>query len=382
VLAVVGLVSVVVVACSAESDEALPGVTGGGAGIGGLLGSLPVPSEQDEPVVVAYGDLARAAEIAGVEPPSDPSDQEAVLRYVNAVTGGPVPDDGEGGEEGEDGPTSSSPVAAVPPSVAHAERAVDIEEFADDVGWTILQVDRFIERQNLPDAVTVLDGRFDRDSLDDALGETEDGAWVAGDGEAGALNPDEATAARPLGEPLWLSLDDQRLVVTRSAEDMAAARDADGGEGTLADDAVLAALADALDEEAVYTALLHDGPLESAPGGREASPEQREELCDEALAEGPAGVASGLADDDGPVIVLALVHDDPDAAEANAAAIERMVEEGVSFLTAEPWSERLTLDEVTADGAVTVARLRPLEQADADMWRQILVNQDSLLASC
>jgi hypothetical protein len=373
----------VAVACAGEGDGDELGSLGGGGGgdgIAALLAALPASdgsagsdeSDGSDPLVVAYGDLQRAAEVAGVERPSDPGDTEALRRYLNGLSG--ILADGR-----DDAPRPS--VAVAWPDAASIPQAVQIDEFVEDVGWNILEVDRYIERQTPPDRVTILDGRFDRDRIDEALGEADDGVWIAGNPEG--FDVEDVTPARPIGQPLWLSLDDDRLRVSGTAESLDAARDAGEASGTLADDTTLASLAQALDGEDVFSAILLGG----YPGGMIGSapaltPEQAEELCEQTLAVAPLGVGVGLADDDGPVVVMAYAHGSEGDAQANAEAVERLVEEGSSALQDEPWSESLAVDDVAVDGTTTVARVRPTENVPVGIWIQILQVRDNLVAAC
>jgi hypothetical protein len=301
-------------------------------------------------VTVAYGDLARAAELAGIERPADPSDAGAVGDYLFAVTGTRQ-------DEGK-----ALHAASLVPEAAQVDySAADPEGFVEDVGWSILDVDRFAERQLLPQSVTLLDGEFDRGRLDEALGGADDGVWVKGD-PSGAVDLEGTTPARPLGESLWLALDDERLTVTRSDDEMRAARRAAGDEGTLAGDETLSALAGALDGEQVYSALLVAGGRSGAGGdgsdtraGREAA-ESQGTRC-----ESVTGVAAGIAHDGQPLIVYVLAHADDASAERNAAVVEEALTSGESPRSGRPWSEMVTVDSVDADGAVVVARLRPAD---------------------
>jgi hypothetical protein len=343
-----------------------------GGGVGGIadgLASLPAPSGS-EPLLVAYGDLAQAADLAGVdftELEADSDDGEA-RDALNAVLG-----QASDGEE-------QAQIAAMAPEAAHVERVADIAAFVDEVGWHVFQVDRFVEYQVPPNNVTVMEGRFDEDRLTEALGEPEDGVWVVGDPD-GDVDVSATSPARPIGEPLWLSLvDDDRLVVARTAEDMAAVQ-GEGDRGTLADDKTLTALAEALDAEDVYSALLHGGPL--AADMTALPPEQLEQVCEETLPAPFIGVATGItSSDDGPVLVLAYVHADDEAAAANADALESLVQEGTSLRSQEPWSHTFEVDTIEADGNVTIARLSLTAEAHPGIWRQLILARENLVTAC
>jgi hypothetical protein len=204
------------------------------------------------------------------------------------------------------------------------------------------------------------------------------------------MNVDQITPARPLGESLWLSMAAGPLTITRSPETATETDAAVGGDpkgAVLSQDPSLAGLAAALDEQDAYGAFL------SRPGinglgalGPTASPEQAGQLCDQMLPEPTAAIATGVAaDDDGPVVLVALANLSADAASSNAEALEKIVTDGVSATTQQPWSERLTVDSVETtgdDGLVVIARLRPTEPIGTRLWYDVVVQRDSLVASC
>jgi hypothetical protein len=370
------VVAVLLGGCSSGDD----GDDGGGGGDGldlegaaiADVASLPLPPDADDgPVTVAFGDLAQAAELAGVDlDGADEAGEDEQRDVLNGITG--VMYDPSGGD---DQPMVSSAV----PGAANVERLVDVDEFTEDVGWNLYQVRRFAELQMPPDDVTILRGDFDEDALDEALGEAEDGVWTIG--TPGEVDVSSTTPARPLGEGLLLALDGDRLVVAKTEEGLAAVLGGDDGP-VVGDDPVLSRLAGALGDAGAYSGMLVRGGSGGLLLGEQLSPEQAEAVCEDALPGPFAGVATGIVDDDGPVFLIAYVTADDEAAEATAEAVEQLVTEGESMLTQEPWSERLTVDEVTSDGNVALARLRPAEPGPPAIWQQILFRKDNLVAHC
>jgi hypothetical protein len=350
---------------------------GRGSGLDTVAGSLGTLPETGEPVTVVWGDLARAAEIAGIEHPDDPADSEAVNRYLrtmNAASPG--------------GTTSDHVVSLVLPDAAHVQGAADLPAFVDDVGWSVLQVDRFIELQSSPDPVTVLEGAFDPAAITDAAGEPSGNTWIAGNGEPGAVDRTDITPARPYGQPLWISGDDTHLAITRnpeSADATTAARRGDGHDA-LGDDPVLATLAEALDEQSAYAALLARPGINGlvAADPIVESPEEAAALCAGLLPQPTLGVATGMTDDDGPVILLALHHATTAAARDNAAALEQTVTTGHRTFRDQPWNELVDLEsvETTGDGLVTIARLRPTDTGWPALWSELVQQRDGLVVSC
>lgn len=180
-------------ACSGESHDgpSSPGVLGDGLQtIAGGLAALPESGEETE--VVLWGDMARAADIAEVEPPDDPGDTDAVIDYVQILTNGRVDAD------------TTSPVLVVPPQATGVDQSAEMGSFADEMGWSLLDVDWFVERQTAPDVVTVLEGGFDEDAITDALGERSDDLWVAGDRTSRTSRPTSGRGRppAPFGEVL------------------------------------------------------------------------------------------------------------------------------------------------------------------------------------
>jgi hypothetical protein len=376
-LAALATLIATVAATAACADEADPGdAAGGGArptSVAAALAALPedLPDDGSEVETFTWADLERAAELAGVERP-DAADQQAVVDYLNAVTGGPT-------ESGE-----PSPVAALTPEAANVSRsATRLGEFRDEVGWDVLDVDRFAEQYAPPDSVTVIEGDVDGESLSAALGEPEDGTWSVG--TEGELSVEEASPARVLGEAQFFTLLPGGLAVTRSSDltaDVRAVADDDGDTPSVADDPQLAALGAALDDEAAYAAMVVRPGVEAA-GGSETP--QGTDVCDQALPGVPDASATGIADDDGPVILVAHAYGASDDAQAAADRLDELVSDGTSLARGQDWSELVTLDDVSVTGpddTVVVARLRPAEEGRAGMWRDLLVMRDGLVAGC
>lgn len=69
-------------------DDGDDGDGGGPSGVAGALGVLPERVRGDDAIVVAYGDLDRATELAGAVRPDDASDTEAVVDWMMEIGGG------------------------------------------------------------------------------------------------------------------------------------------------------------------------------------------------------------------------------------------------------------------------------------------------------
>jgi len=348
-------------ACASGDGSGGDGSLAGGT-IRGHLATLPAAAAVGD-VLVTYGDLARAEQIAGLDRPTDLTDREALAEHVGALTG--IRFDEPPGEVAALLPEASSP----------AHLSTDPGGFVDDVGWSILQVDTFVELPTPPHRVTVLTGDFDEAALDGALDDAGDGTWVAGDPE-GTFDIANRTPARPLGETLWLALERDRLLVATDEDDMGAAR---AGDDTLADHPVLTPLAAALDEHEVYSAMLSvpEGGVPDVVGrslGRGAPDEQRRRLEELPRCEAVTGVAVGVAHDGEPLVVLVTAHADEDAAEAGAEVLAEALASGSELRTGRPWSDILSVESVEADGTVVVALARPGD-VSLQVWSSLLQTQ-------
>jgi hypothetical protein len=81
-------------------------------------------------------------------------------------------------------------------------------------------------------------------------------------------------------------------------------------------------------------------------------------------------------DEAGAVMTIALLHDTAEAADANVELLRRRVEEETSWLGGRPFVEMLEVMDITADGALVVARLRT---TSAGYWFGLVSAHDTLL---
>ena len=137
---------------------------GGGGAAGGWedrLGLLPATADAEEQVFVQMGDLATAAELAGVEWP--PADGELVDTVAQLA--------GVGG----------SPVAIPLPSFIQVAGPAALEDLPEGVGWGLGDVDWLVSQSIPPRETTLAGGRFDAGAISEVLGEGP--PWRIGDGE-------------------------------------------------------------------------------------------------------------------------------------------------------------------------------------------------------
>lgn len=301
---------------------------------------------------VQIADLGRAAELAGAERPADASDPAVVQAYLRAVQG----------QSDVDGPRPEA--AALLPARVGTTGAARADEFEAELGWSVVDVDWYVE--SAPEMLTVLGGAFDESRLTGAMGRPENGIWRVGGEDVPPYNRADRTAARPTGRPLRLTLARGRLLVS---SERGAIEEARGDGATFGEIADLRALAEAMDGQQAYSALFsidrNEGPLPVR------MPEQLGELATY------RSVASGLAHDGEPYVVLAYTHDAASAAEINAESIRFQIEHGVPLRDDRPWSVRLAVGAIRVDGTTMIARLA-LRDANPGIAYEIVNNVDPM----
>lgn len=344
---------------------------GGGLGTGddysveGALAELPASVTEGEDgesdLMISTGDVTTATEAAGLERPDAGSDE--IGRWVSTLTG----------YNSEEPPPTFVPLGTV-----FGRAPVQVDEFDDELGWSLLDVDSFVEQSAPPLTFSVVRGEFDDATLSDDLTETGDGIVSAGEGDDFQTNVEETTAARGIGSPLRLAQDGELIAASTGTPQVEAWLE--GGD-TLADDEGLAAIAKALDDADVISAIItrpESGFGANAMlGERAASPEMAKAINEQALPAPFDTVGVGWAvEDDEAVITMVFAHDDADAATSNADALETMLADGTSLQTNRPMSELYTLDEVTTDDTLAIATVHPGENGTAMTPYQAVVSRD------
>ncbi|QGG94317.1 hypothetical protein [Actinomarinicola tropica] len=336
-------------ACGDDDGGSGDGLSAGdGFSVEGALAELPDLGEPG--AIVSVADLDAATELSGAERP-DPADADAVREWLMGVSG------------------ADREADVFVPIAETLQPQGRIDEFAAELGWSVADVSTFAETSLPPRRVLVVSGDgLDDDVFDDAdVVELEDDIVTAGEGEDHESDLEGTTAARPIGTPLRMAADDGRLVASPVTALVRGWLDDD--LDTLADDEAHAAVAAALDGADVYAAVLWSQEAGSGSGG----------------SDGPGLTASfdvvgiGWSIVGGePVVTIAHHFADEATAEEQAERIRAILEEGKSLVTAQPMSDVLSLDEVTTDGAVTVATVRPAEGGFLGTPMQMLMQRDVL----
>ncbi|WP_235736543.1 hypothetical protein [Nocardioides alcanivorans] len=210
-------------------------------------------------------------------------------------------------------------------------------------------------------------------ALADSLIDSEDGIRSSGDGEDLQQDLANRTAVDKIGRSIRFAQRDDTIGFGTSTPMVKAW--ADGAE-TLADNDALAALAKALDDEDVISAVLSQsvgGGLEGYVGSTLAPEalEQLEKSLEGMIPDDPYDAVGIGWDADGDVHV-AYHFGDADAAEASVDVLEKVWSEGTSVRTMRPLSDLVTLDEVDAEGEVVVVGIRPVDQRAGVPWQMLM----------
>ncbi|MDT0203851.1 hypothetical protein [Nocardioides sp. AE5] len=328
--------------CSGDEESDSPGGGGGGGtasfaeefSVRGALAEIPegaIPT--DGVLTVAAGDLRAATEMAGLEWPAEGT-REATGPWLMALTTGAEEDT----------------VPFVPISGVFNVQSASADEFAEAAGWSILDVDRFVEVETAPRRFAVVAGDFDDDTLSPDLVEVGDG--IVSDRDAEDLSTDlaEQGPLNPIGQPIRMAQDGDRIAVS-TVTDLVA--DWLSGGETLADREPLAAVADALDQRQVVSAYLGE-PGDAASTGLTPDQLQATGVDLDALPSFDM-VGMGWTEVDGEAKVHVAYHfADEAAATAGADYLEELYRNGRGVTTGGPFSDFLAVDEVTTEGSVVV----------------------------
>ncbi len=340
------------------------GDDGGPASSRGLvveaLGEIPasVLDEADRIVQLHVGDLAVATELAGLERPGSSDDRDGFAAWLGPLTG-----------------VGDSPVFVPLPVLHQPESFGDGAAVADELGWSLVDVDRFVEFDSPPVRFTVLRG--DDVSPADGLAEDGDGVRSIGDGEDLASDIEARSAARPLGRPLRIRSDGDAVAVSLTTEAAQAWR----GDGpTLADLPVLAGAAEALDEVGSVGAVLVRGDSFSVAGFALAA-DVAEPGEGGPFVSSPFGVV-GLGwyvEDDEPMVRIVYAFAEG-GGDARVAATEELYERGTVASTGEPISDVLELRSIEAEGSIVAVDVAPRNRRPPAIVLSLLQRGDSIVS--
>jgi hypothetical protein len=326
-----------------------------------------VPDNEANAALVLVNDFAAAGEALGLDQPpaGEPADEDDVADWFIPLT--------VGREETVGGLNNNS---------FFADSALQDEAWRDEVGWAPIDVDLAVEVPPNDEQLGyyAFIGDFDPDTIDDAVTD-DDNPWadelerdgdlyVWGD-DPGEVDVERITPVRDLGRGGVMAVLDEHTILWGWDQDAveAGVAAATGDEDSLADGDELGPLAEAMDDA-------------GAMGGLFSTDAEQFEGGDDPTLEPYESFATGVRiDDEEAEVLVTLLHEDGDAAEANADAIEDVVEDGESLVSRRPWADLFDVDEATTDGPVTTAVLSLDDSGHANIWSQLVFTRDSLLAS-
>lgn len=340
------------------------GSDGGGgeaddASIEAMLAELPESANDgSSDIMITYGDLDAAAAASERPRPDRDADTDELVDWVIPVSG-VYRDDGH------------PLVHALLPEAAAPSFIVENDAIREELGWSIAGVDTFIELSNLPKRFTVIRGSATAKDLDRAIGKSDDGIWSLG-GDDLEQNLADRTAARSLGESMRMAFDDGLLVVSRTTPPVS--EWLDGPDSTMADDDNLVAIAKALDNADVYSAMLveHNFTLLAALGAS-ATPEQAKALVENTTTiDKFQALGVGLSSVDGePTGTFAYAYRSDKAAADAVDSITEVFEQGESIVDQQPLSELFRLRDITATGNVVVVTVEFDDSRPSIMWQSV-----------
>jgi hypothetical protein len=270
------------------------------------------------------------------------------------------------------------------------ERWIDVDLWRTAFGISIVDVDQTVGARSIrgTQQITWAGAAIDPETVAAAV--TSDPGWsedlrtvefgddsyYAWTDAPSSVDLDRLDPVRPNGRGGCLYATDGlaiRAVDCRVIESALAARS--GEIASLADLEPLADLATALQDAGAYAGFLTmDVGLLGASEG--LSPSGEVDAGPGLLPYLAAGTGAGL-DGEKTVTIVALVHaTDEDAAE-NASRLEEVIRLDSSRATRRPWSELLTVLDITTDGPLLIARFETL--TTAQFWLRLVVMRDSLL---
>lgn len=307
-----------------------------------------IPAEvADEAPYVSVADLTAVAAADGLLPPATDDD---LLRWIANITGNPLDDTGD---------TFAPVVAVLPEALVGNPRGV--VELDQSIGFTPTDVEWFADASAPPSGFTVFGGPFDESTLVGDLVPVEDGIVSLGEGADFEHNINTENALSRIGVPQRLAAADGRIAVSPSTD---LVRSWLAGEvlETAADDPSMLAIAEALDAAGAVSAMLTEPADLIDAIGPQATPEQVAQIRDQlgvgVLDDSFDGIGVGWHSVDGePVITFVYALEDGADADAALESVRAIFEDGQSFVTADPISNLLVLDDVVADGSVVVATL-------------------------
>jgi len=348
-------------ACSGCGGGDFGGLASGdGYSVAAGLAELPAAiAEEADSLLITTADVIAANAAAGLDRPTDAADPE-LLQWAARLAG-------VGGED-------AAPVFVPFAEVFGVPRLAADAGFAEEVGWSLVDAEAFVEVSAPPARFSVIAGEFDEFEFPGALDEVADDVVSTGEGDDYETDLERAGTADELGRPLRMANTSDRLAASLSTpyvEDWIA-----GDAESLADDESLAGVAAALDDANVVAAVLANG-LSTLADDEQLPPEVKEEIAAGLPPEPFDAVGIGWAVDDGDAVITITYHfASESAAEASVDAVEVVFDGGISLRTRTPIAELLELQSVDTDGSIVVATVTPGPEGRPSIPFQMLMERD------
>lgn len=354
--AIAMLFALTLVAAACSDDDSGGGLASGdGFSIEAALAQIPLDEERG--LTISVGDLGRANELAGLERP-DADDEEALRDWSMLLTAGAL----------DEQDTVFVPLAELLMSTSgpHAE-------VADELGWNLGDVETFVEVLRPPYRTLVVSGEsLSGDVFDDGdLVELEEDILTAGEGDDLYVDIEARTTARPLGAPLRLAADGERIIVSSTTEVVRSWLD--GELTSFADSEPHREVAAALDDADAYAAMFFN--MDESDTSRPPLPDDLPRLTASFDV-----LALGWSVVDGEAVITAVHHfGDEETAEEQVENIEAILRDGTLF-TGQPYADVLTLDDAVADGPLAITTLRMTDASHLRMPFDMVMQRDVLFS--
>ncbi|MFS3129818.1 hypothetical protein ACLM5J_15560 [Nocardioides sp. Bht2] len=247
-------------------------------------------------------------------------------------------------------------------------------DFAAQAGWSLQDVDSFVEGGRPPSVLTVARGDFDKDTLNKDLVEVGDGIVSNSTAPDGQTDLKNTNGFSPLGQPIRLSEEGGRIALSSSTPLVQAWREQ---TETLAEDERAVALARALDDEEVLSAVLSQPVGLAGLGGKQLSPG-----TPGPIQQAFDGVGIGWGTDDGVAEIHVVYHfAGPGEAEAAAEPLATLWREGVSVRDGRPFAERVAVDDVEVEDGVVRIELGLQADSAPQVVYQMLLSGEPVFAA-
>jgi len=210
---------------------------------------------------------------------------------------------------------------------------LDQADYAEATGFSWVESSWFASASAPPDEFAVYAGPPAEAELPSSATELEDGLLSLGEGEDYQTNIDGDLSVDRLGRPLRLAQERDRLATSFSTPMLESWRDEEGD--TLADDDSLAAVAAALDDSGVASAILQTLGEEDVP---------------------TVGIGWAVVDGE-PQVSVAYDLGSDDAAQDAVADIESAYTDGSSAATQQPYADLVPFAGAEAVGRVVVVQV-------------------------